>query len=123
MLHVVASHLLLFETFFIPTTFIFKCECMWQCFSTYWILWLNSFPFRKKARDVLSLSSGVKYVFDTTLAASFSILESQREFIQRYRRRHSDVHAMPMFTSSCPGKLIPMSVVMFVHVSTMFYST
>ncbi|XP_017339631.1 nuclear prelamin A recognition factor isoform X1 [Ictalurus punctatus] len=48
-------------------------------------------------------SVGVKYVFDTTLAASFSILESQREFIQRYRRRHSDVHAMPMFTSSCPG--------------------
>ncbi|XP_053366900.1 nuclear prelamin A recognition factor [Clarias gariepinus] len=48
-------------------------------------------------------SVGVKYVFDTTLAASFSILESQREFVQRYRRRHSDAHAMPMFTSSCPG--------------------
>lgn len=45
-------------------------------------------------------------MFDTTLAASFSILESQREFVQRYRRRHSDVHAMPMFTSSCPGKPI-----------------
>ncbi|KAI5623414.1 nuclear prelamin A recognition factor, partial [Silurus asotus] len=48
-------------------------------------------------------SVGIKYVFDTTLAASFSILESQREFVQRYRRRHSDVSAMPMFTSSCPG--------------------
>ncbi|KAI5103438.1 nuclear prelamin A recognition factor, partial [Silurus meridionalis] len=48
-------------------------------------------------------SVGMKYVFDTTLAASFSILESQREFVQRYRRRHSDVSAMPMFTSSCPG--------------------
>ncbi|KAK2820930.1 hypothetical protein Q5P01_023889 [Channa striata] len=46
---------------------------------------------------------GVQYVFDTTLAASFSILESQKEFIQRYRRRNHDSHALPMFTSSCPG--------------------
>ncbi|XP_051523025.1 nuclear prelamin A recognition factor [Myxocyprinus asiaticus] len=48
-------------------------------------------------------SVGVHYVFDTTIAASFSILESQREFIQRYRRKHHDANAMPMFTSSCPG--------------------
>lgn len=48
-------------------------------------------------------SVGMRYVFDTTLAGSFSILESQRDFIQRYRRRHHDVHAMPMLTSSCPG--------------------
>ncbi|KAM3591656.1 uncharacterized protein V6R79_005370 [Siganus canaliculatus] len=48
-------------------------------------------------------SLGVQYVFDTTLAAGFSIIESQKEFIQRYRRRHHDPHALPMFTSSCPG--------------------
>ncbi|XP_044193265.1 nuclear prelamin A recognition factor isoform X1 [Thunnus albacares] len=48
-------------------------------------------------------SLGAQYVFDTTLAAGFSILESQKEFIQRYRRRHHDSHALPMFTSSCPG--------------------
>lgn len=48
-------------------------------------------------------SVGVKHVFDTTLAASFSVLESQKEFVQRYRRRHHDTHAVPMFTSSCPG--------------------
>ncbi|KAM9832472.1 nuclear prelamin A recognition factor [Neosynchiropus ocellatus] len=48
-------------------------------------------------------SLGVQFVFDTTLAAGFSILESQKEFIQRYRRRHHDAHALPMFTSSCPG--------------------
>ncbi|KAI2658346.1 Nuclear prelamin A recognition factor [Labeo rohita] len=47
-------------------------------------------------------SVGVHYVFDTTVAASFSILESQREFVQRYRRKHHDSNAMPMFTSSCP---------------------
>ncbi|XP_047232131.1 nuclear prelamin A recognition factor [Girardinichthys multiradiatus] len=48
-------------------------------------------------------SLGVKFVFDTTVAAGFSILETQKEFIQRYRRRHHDSHALPMFTSSCPG--------------------
>ncbi|CAJ1081144.1 nuclear prelamin A recognition factor [Xyrichtys novacula] len=48
-------------------------------------------------------SLGVRYVFDTTLAAGFSILESQKEFIQRFRRRHHDSNALPMFTSSCPG--------------------
>lgn len=48
-------------------------------------------------------SLGVHYVFDTTLAAGFSILESQKEFILRYRRRNHDSHALPMFTSSCPG--------------------
>lgn len=48
-------------------------------------------------------SLGVQFVFDTTVAAGFSILESQREFVQRYRRRSHDSHALPMFTSSCPG--------------------
>ncbi|XP_037134780.1 nuclear prelamin A recognition factor [Syngnathus acus] len=48
-------------------------------------------------------SLGVQFVFDTTLAAGFSIIESQKEFIQRYHRRHHDSHALPMFTSSCPG--------------------
>ncbi|XP_064806744.1 nuclear prelamin A recognition factor-like isoform X2 [Oncorhynchus masou masou] len=48
-------------------------------------------------------SLGVQYVFDTTLAAGFSILESQRDFVQRYSRRHHDSQALPMFTSSCPG--------------------
>ncbi|XP_061764818.1 nuclear prelamin A recognition factor [Nerophis ophidion] len=48
-------------------------------------------------------SLGVQFVFDTTLAAGFSIIESQKEFVQRYRRRHHDSHALPMFTSSCPG--------------------
>ncbi|XP_076024043.1 nuclear prelamin A recognition factor [Genypterus blacodes] len=48
-------------------------------------------------------SLGVSFVLDSTLAAGFSIVESQREFIQRYRRRNHDPHALPMFTSSCPG--------------------
>ncbi|XP_066560980.1 nuclear prelamin A recognition factor isoform X2 [Amia ocellicauda] len=46
---------------------------------------------------------GVHHVFDATLAADFSLLESQREFVQRHRRRNQDQHALPMFTSACPG--------------------
>nr|XP_006635420.1 PREDICTED: nuclear prelamin A recognition factor [Lepisosteus oculatus] len=48
-------------------------------------------------------SQGVHHVFDATLAADFSLLESQREFVQRYRRRNQDQQALPMFTSACPG--------------------
>ncbi|XP_057257387.1 nuclear prelamin A recognition factor isoform X2 [Pezoporus wallicus] len=48
-------------------------------------------------------SLGVHYVFDTTIAADFSLLESQREFVQRYQRRNQEEHALPMFASACPG--------------------
>lgn len=53
----------------------------------------------------MDFSAGVHYVFDTNLASGFSILECQKEFIQRYRRKHHDSHALPMFTSSCPGNI------------------
>ncbi|XP_060108284.1 nuclear prelamin A recognition factor [Heteronotia binoei] len=46
---------------------------------------------------------GVHYVFDTTIAADFSILESQKEFVQRYHRQNQEEHALPMFASACPG--------------------
>ncbi|CAH2292124.1 nuclear prelamin A recognition factor [Pelobates cultripes] len=48
-------------------------------------------------------SLGVQHVFDTTIAADFSILETQRDFIQRFRRQTQDEHAFPMFASACPG--------------------
>lgn len=53
----------------------------------------------------MDFSAGVHYVFDTNLASGFSILECQKEFIQRYSRKHHDSHALPMFTSSCPGNI------------------
>ncbi|XP_069916187.1 nuclear prelamin A recognition factor isoform X3 [Oryctolagus cuniculus] len=46
---------------------------------------------------------GVHYVFDTTIAADFSILESQREFVRRYQQHGQDACALPMLTSACPG--------------------
>ncbi|XP_053308865.1 nuclear prelamin A recognition factor [Spea bombifrons] len=48
-------------------------------------------------------SLGVHHVLDTTIAADFSILETQRDFIQRFRRQTHDEHAFPMFASACPG--------------------
>ncbi|XP_037666628.1 nuclear prelamin A recognition factor isoform X2 [Choloepus didactylus] len=48
-------------------------------------------------------SLGVHYVFDMTIAADFSILESQREFVRRYRQHREEGRALPMLTSACPG--------------------
>ncbi|KAK2491018.1 hypothetical protein MC885_018737, partial [Smutsia gigantea] len=48
-------------------------------------------------------SLGVHYVFDTTTAADFSILESQKEFVRRYRQHTEEKPALPMLTSACPG--------------------
>nr|XP_020843205.1 nuclear prelamin A recognition factor isoform X2 [Phascolarctos cinereus] len=48
-------------------------------------------------------SLGVHYVFDSTIAVDFSILESQKEFIHRYRHQKQEEHSLPMFASACPG--------------------
>ncbi|XP_060696341.1 cytosolic Fe-S cluster assembly factor narfl isoform X1 [Hemiscyllium ocellatum] len=46
---------------------------------------------------------GVHYVFDTTFSRNFSLLESQREFVQRFQRQKEDSKALPMLASACPG--------------------
>ncbi|XP_028310115.1 cytosolic Fe-S cluster assembly factor narfl [Gouania willdenowi] len=46
---------------------------------------------------------GVHHVFDTGFSRTFSLLESQREFVERYKRREQDKKALPMLTSACPG--------------------
>ncbi|KAM4531758.1 cytosolic Fe-S cluster assembly factor narfl [Odontesthes bonariensis] len=46
---------------------------------------------------------GVHHVFDTSFSRSFSLLESQREFVERFQRREQDSKALPMLTSACPG--------------------
>jgi len=48
-------------------------------------------------------SIGIHYVFDTNFARSLSILEAQKEFVARYRRKDSDSKAVPMLASACPG--------------------
>ncbi|XP_027512462.1 cytosolic iron-sulfur assembly component 3 [Corapipo altera] len=48
-------------------------------------------------------SLGVHYVFDTTFSRNFSLLESQREFVRRFRRQTEDRKALPMLASACPG--------------------
>ncbi|XP_061830331.1 cytosolic Fe-S cluster assembly factor narfl [Nerophis lumbriciformis] len=42
---------------------------------------------------------GVHYVFDTSFSRTFSLLESQREFVERFQKNK----ALPMMTSACPG--------------------
>uniref|UniRef100_A0A8C6P4Y8 Nuclear prelamin A recognition factor-like protein n=1 Tax=Nothobranchius furzeri TaxID=105023 RepID=A0A8C6P4Y8_NOTFU len=46
---------------------------------------------------------GVHCVFDTSFSRTFSLLESQREFVERFHRKEQDSKAVPMLTSACPG--------------------
>ncbi|XP_064647003.1 cytosolic Fe-S cluster assembly factor narfl-like [Lineus longissimus] len=46
---------------------------------------------------------GAEYVFDTTFSRNFSLLESCKEFIQRFQRKEDDKRALPMLASACPG--------------------
>ncbi|KAM9557793.1 cytosolic iron-sulfur assembly component 3 [Guaruba guarouba] len=48
-------------------------------------------------------SLGVHYIFDTTFSRNFSLLESQREFVKRFRKQSEDKKALPMLASACPG--------------------
>lgn len=47
--------------------------------------------------------AGVHHVFDTTFTRTFSLLESQREFVERFQRKEQDNKSLPMMTSACPG--------------------
>lgn len=47
--------------------------------------------------------AGVDHVFDTTFSRTFSLLESQREFVERFQRKEQDSISLPMMTSACPG--------------------
>ena len=44
---------------------------------------------------------GADYVFDTNFSADLTIMEEGNEFIERLANLHA--HALPMFTSCCPG--------------------
>lgn len=49
---------------------------------------------------------GADIVIDMNVADDFALLESQREFIKRYRAMESDgvKNVLPMLASSCPGE-------------------
>uniref|UniRef100_A0AAF6YK00 Cytosolic iron-sulfur assembly component 3 n=2 Tax=Bos TaxID=9903 RepID=A0AAF6YK00_BOVIN len=46
---------------------------------------------------------GAHYVFDTAFSRNFSLLESQREFVRRFRGQADPEQALPVLTSACPG--------------------
>ncbi|XP_077589981.1 cytosolic Fe-S cluster assembly factor narfl [Stigmatopora nigra] len=48
-------------------------------------------------------SLGVRHVLDGSFGRTFSLLESQREFVERFQRKERDPGALPMMTSACPG--------------------
>ncbi|KAH3823588.1 hypothetical protein DPMN_125396 [Dreissena polymorpha] len=46
---------------------------------------------------------GVHHVFDTTFSRNFSLLESCREFVRRYKESEVNKKVLPMLASACPG--------------------
>lgn len=52
---------------------------------------------------------GADLVLDIKLAEDLALLESQNEFMERYKSvKTSNVNnILPMLASSCPGKIIP----------------
>ncbi|KAG8433308.1 hypothetical protein GDO86_017552 [Hymenochirus boettgeri] len=46
---------------------------------------------------------GVHHVCDITFSRNFSLLESQREFIQRFKSHKEEKKVLPMLASACPG--------------------
>jgi iron only hydrogenase large subunit-like protein len=49
---------------------------------------------------------GADLVLDMTVADDFALLESQREFVERYRAAEEAANtskSLPMLASSCPG--------------------
>ncbi|XP_020136972.1 cytosolic iron-sulfur assembly component 3 [Microcebus murinus] len=46
---------------------------------------------------------GVHLVFDTAFSRNFSLLESQREFVRRFRGQADSAQALPVLASACPG--------------------
>ncbi|NXW57441.1 NARFL factor, partial [Eurystomus gularis] len=55
------------------------------------------------AKKLTAFLKSVHYVFDTTFSRNFSLLESQREFVKRFRKQSEDKKALPMLASACPG--------------------
>lgn len=46
-----------------------------------------------------------EFVFDTTFSREFSLIESEREFVERFKQNQlgSSDAKLPILTSSCPG--------------------
>lgn len=53
--------------------------------------------------EVAARLPGAHYVFDTAFSRNFSLLESQREFVRRFRGQAGSQQALPVLTSACPG--------------------
>ncbi|NXC19610.1 NARFL factor, partial [Corythaeola cristata] len=55
------------------------------------------------AKKLTAFLKSVHYVFDTTFSRNFSLLESQQEFVKRFRKQSEDKKALPVLASACPG--------------------
>lgn len=78
---------------------VHRAALLWtELFRCWFLPWL-------RLRHMLTFHHlpGVHFVFDTAFARNFSLLESQREFVQRFRGQTNSREALPMLASACPG--------------------
>lgn len=61
----------------------------------------------KKLCGLLKNYFNAEYVFDTTFSREFSLIESQNEFVEKYRQNQTDPNSskLPILSSACPGKI------------------
>jgi len=55
---------------------------------------------------LFAVFAGVHHVLSAVIGREFSLHETCREFIQRYRQREVDSQALPMLASACPGLVV-----------------
>jgi iron only hydrogenase large subunit-like protein len=62
----------------------------------------------KKLCGFLKKYFNAEYVFDTTFSREFSLLESQKEFIEKYQKNQNDSNnfKLPILSSACPGRYL-----------------
>lgn len=55
---------------------------------------------------LFAVFAGVHHVLSAVIGREFSLHETCREFIRRYRQREVDSQALPMLASACPGLVV-----------------
>lgn len=48
---------------------------------------------------------GADMIVNMQVAEDFALLESQKEFVERFKSHNPTNKSLPMLASSCPGKL------------------
>jgi iron only hydrogenase large subunit-like protein len=79
----------------------------------------------KKLCGFLKTYFNAEYVFDTTFSREFSLLESQKEFIEKYQKNQNDPNnfKLPILSSACPGRYFYNCVFFYLQTTYILFFT